>query len=183
MQLSWHTAESTCAHIETCRSFQDKVMWSHTILVYFSTGYLVGKSQFICTSCHTALSLPRKEILHILLTIRISSLSLFLILCPVFLSLPLFPLSFFSSSNPAIFHLNISSSCLAASAACQVSSRSQSPTLKWSMEVVFRVVCVRKRETDREKEKGWDEKEKLLGWGLRHRVVIGSEKVEKTWEW
>lgn len=69
------------------------------------------------------------------------------------------PLAFFTSSTPAVFHLNISSSCLAASAACQVSSRSQGPTLKWSMEVIFRGVCVRRRETKREKGKGWDEKE------------------------
>lgn len=43
-------------------------------------------------------------------------------------------------------------------------------------------MCEKGRDGKREGERGWDEKEKQLGWGLRHRVVIRSEKVEKTWE-
>lgn len=133
-------------------------------------------------------SLPRTEILsHSAHCLNIVTLSFPRPLsCIPFLSLFL---HFLSSPlpTPAVFHLNISSSCLAASAACQVSSRSQGPTLKWSMEVIFRgvcvCVCVRKREPEREKERGGDEKERQLGWGLRHRVEIRSEKVEKTWEW
>lgn len=120
-------------------------MWSHTILVYFSTGYFIGESQFICASCHTGpFSLPRKENPFTFCSPPEYRHSLLpSVLCPVFLFLSLF-LRFLSSPlpTPAVFHLNISSSCLAASAACQVSSRSQGPTLKWSMEVIFRGVCV-----------------------------------------
>lgn len=101
--------------------------------------------------------------------------------CPLPLCLPLFclfsPSSVFTSPTPAVFHLNISSSCLAAYAACQVSSRSQGPTLKWSTEVIFRGVCARKK--DAEREKGGMRRRS----GLRRRVVIRSEKVEETWEW
>lgn len=61
-----------------------------------------------------------------------------------------------------------------------MSSRSQGPTLKWSMEVIFRGECVRGDRT--RKGKRLDEREKQLDWALRHRGVIGSEKVEKTWE-
>lgn len=84
--------------------------------------------------------------------------------------------SFFSA--PADFHLNISSSCLAASVACQVSSRSGDLTLKWSMEGIFSV-C--ERADRRAKAKDWVEMEMQHGQALRHRPVIGSEKVEKTW--
>lgn len=80
-------------------------------------------------------------------------------------------------SAPAASHLNISSSCLAASAARQVSSRSEDPTLKWSMEGLFSV-CV--RADGRLKAKG-REPETPLHQALRHRPLIGSEKVEKTW--
>lgn len=43
---------------------------------------------------------------------------------------PPFSFCLFTSYTPAIFHLNILSSCLAASAACQVSSRSVGPDIK-----------------------------------------------------
>lgn len=86
------------------------------------------------------------------------------------------PPPFFTSSTPAVFHLNISSSCLAASTACQVSSRSQGPTLKWSTEVIFRGVCVRKRERQKEKRKG-------VGWeGEAARLGSETSGGDKKWK-
>lgn len=128
-------------------------MWSHTILECISSGLFIGESQFICTSCHTAIFLPRNPS-HSAHHLNIVTLSFPCPLSCINFSLPLFPPPFFTSSTPAVFHLNISSSCLAASVACQVSSRSQGPTVKWSTEVIFRGVCVRKRETERERERG-----------------------------
>lgn len=59
-----------------------------------------------------------------------------------------------------------------------MSSGSEDPTLKWSMEGLFSV-CV--LADGRLKAKGWVEPETPLDQALRHRPVIGSEKVEKTW--
>ena len=127
---------------------------------------------FICTSC-CPLFAKKSFIFCSPSEYRLSLLSY--VLCPVFLSLPLFPLPFFTSFTPAVFHLNISSSCLAASVACQVSSRSQGPTLKWSTGVIFRGVCEKERDWKR-KPKGWDEK--------REAAWPGSEMSggDKTWK-
>lgn len=141
----------------------------HSILVYFPGATLQVKGLSSALIVKRPPSSPRKE--NPSHSARHPSILTLSYTCPLYrvsssLLFPISPLPFFTSPTLAVFHLNISSSCLAASAACQVSSRSQGPTLKWSMEVIFRGVCVRRQKDggggEKKKEKGWVEKERQL---------------------
>lgn len=138
----------------------------HSILVYFPGATLQVKGLSSALIVKRSPSQPRKENpSHSARHLSILTLSYTRPLYRVSSSLlfPISPLPFFTSPTLAVFHLNISSSCLAASAACQVSSRSQGPTLKWSMEVIFRGVCVRRQK------RGEKKKKERKGGGLRRR--------------
>lgn len=92
-------------------SFQDTLVWAHTVIPV-SSGY----TQVKANSSALPVTSPSQEK---------KSLALGVLFLGSFFLLSLTPHPFFTSHTPAIFHLNISSSCLAASAACQVSSGSQ----------------------------------------------------------
>lgn len=79
-----------------------------------------------------------------------------LIYCNFNFQMEYFPFVYSFSTSPlfylTMFHLNISFDCLAAPAACFVSPTFQGPTFKWSTAVTFKGMCVRNRDTEREKD-------------------------------